>query len=121
MSNILIADDQLVMRNMFKAIFKGTDHALTLVEDGEQAYNTARRTVFDLILTDLYMPKLNGIELTEKLRQLTSYRKTPILIVSTEGATAKKEEGRKAGATGWVVKPISEQVLLPILKKLGLE
>ncbi len=118
MAKVLVVDDQLVMRNMFKAIFKSTEHEITVAVDGEDGYIQATKQRFDLILTDLYMPKLNGIELTKKLRGLSQYARTPILIVSTEGATAKKVEGKAAGASGWVVKPISDKILLPIVKKL---
>ena len=118
MKRILIADDQLVMRNMFKSILAGQKYELALAVDGREAYNLATATTFDMIITDLYMPHLDGIQLTEKLRSLQAYQGKPILIVSTEGATQKKAEGKAAGATGWIVKPVSSDVLLPVVKKL---
>lgn len=118
MKRILIADDQLVMRNMFKSILAGLDYELALAVDGKDAYSLATGTTFDMVITDLYMPHLDGIQLTKKLRALPGYQGKPILIVSTEGATKKKAEGKAAGATGWIVKPVSSDVLLPVVKKL---
>ncbi len=118
MKRILIADDQLVMRNMFKSILAGQGYELALAVDGNDALDRAKSTVFDMVITDLYMPHLDGINLTKKLRSLQEYQGKPILIVSTEGATKKKAEGKAAGATGWIVKPVSSDVLLPVVKKL---
>ena len=118
MKRILIVDDQLVMRNMFKSILSGHGYELTLSVDGKEAYSLATSSVFDMVITDLHMPHLDGIQLTVKLRSLQAYQGKPILIVSTEGATKKKVEGKAAGATGWIVKPVSSDVLLPVVKKL---
>jgi len=118
MTKILIADDQLVMRNMFKLILKDEPYELTLAVDGQQAYEYAQKERYDLVLSDLYMPKLNGIELVEKLRALPHYKGVPILIVSTENKEDKKAAGRAAGANGWIIKPISKERLLPAVHKL---
>ena len=118
MASILVVDDQLVMRNMFKNILLIDGYDVDLANDGKQAYSAATKKKYDLVITDLYMPELNGIELTVRLRKLNAYKGVPILVVSTESAVGKIEEGKKAGATGWVVKPVSDQKLLPILKKL---
>ncbi|OUS26253.1 hypothetical protein A9Q99_18650 [Gammaproteobacteria bacterium 45_16_T64] len=118
MKRILVADDQLVMRNMFKSILSPEGYDLVLACDGKEAYQLATGSDFDLVITDLYMPHLNGIELTTKLRALKVYSGKPILIVSTEGAAGKKAEGKQAGATGWIVKPVSGDILLPAVRKL---
>ena len=118
MAKILIADDQLVMRNMFKVILKEEPHELTLAVDGQEAYDIAQTQRFDLVLSDLYMPKLDGIQLVEKLRALPNYKGVPILIVSTENKEEKKAAGRAAGANGWIIKPITKDRLLPAIHKL---
>jgi len=118
MKRILVVDDQLVMRNMFKSILASQGYDLTLAVDGKEAYSIATGADFDMVITDLYMPHVDGIQLTGKLRSLKAYQGKPILIVSTEGATSKKSEGKAAGATGWIVKPVSGDVLLPVVKKL---
>jgi two-component system chemotaxis response regulator CheY len=118
MAKILIADDQLVMRNMFKVILQDEPHEIKLVCDGEEAFKAAKAEQFDLVLSDLYMPKYNGIELTEKIRSLSSYNGVPVLIISTENKEDKKAAGRAAGANGWIIKPITKERLLPAIKKL---
>jgi len=118
MAKILIADDQLVMRNMFKVILQDEPHEIKLVCDGQEALDEAQINQYDLVLSDLYMPKLNGIELTAKLRTLSSYNGIPILIISTENKEDKKAAGRAAGANGWIIKPITKDRLLPAIKKL---
>ena len=118
MQKILVADDQLVMRNMFKNILESEGYDVDYAENGKVAYTKATGKRFDLVITDLYMPELTGIQLTTKLRKVTSYNGIPILIVSTEGATKIKSQGRAAGASGWIVKPITSDVLLPAVKKL---
>ena len=118
MALILVADDQLVMRNMFKNILKMDGYEVDLVEDGKKAYSAATAKKYDLVLTDLYMPEYTGIELTQKLRALPAYKGVPILVVSTESAVDKMDEGKRVGATGWVVKPVNDEKLLPILRRL---
>lgn len=118
MTSILVVDDQLVMRNMFKNILTMDGYEVDTANDGKEAYFAATKKKYDLILTDLYMPKCNGIELTKRLRKLTTYNGVPILVVSTESSVSKMDDGKKAGATGWVVKPVSDEKLLPILRKL---
>ncbi len=115
---ILVVDDQLAMRRMFKVIFDMTDHQVDFAEDGLLAYQAAMKKRYDLIITDFHMPNCNGIELTQRLRKHTNYNGVPILVVSTEGNKNKKSEGRAAGANGWVVKPVSAEVLLPAVERL---
>jgi len=74
--------------------------------------------VVDLVITDVHMPNLNGIELTRQLRALPSFGSRPILLLTTESDPARKAEGRAAGATGWIVKPFSQEQLLAIVAKL---
>jgi len=103
---------------MFQAIFTATDYIVEYAEDGLIAYGLATKQRFDLVLTDFHMPNCNGVELTAKLRKLSSYVGVPILIVSTESNKEKKMEGKNAGANGWIVKPIKPNVLLPAVEKL---
>jgi two-component system, chemotaxis family, chemotaxis protein CheY len=71
-----------------------------------------------LVITDIHMPNMNGIELVRHLRSLPSFRKTPILLLTTESDPGKKAEGRAAGATGWIVKPFTQDQLLAIVARL---
>jgi len=72
----------------------------------------------DLIITDVNMPKMDGIELTRQLRALPPFSRTPIILLTTESDPAKKLQGRSAGATGWIVKPFKPDQLLAVVKKV---
>lgn len=118
MKKILVVDDQLAMRNMFKKILVSDGFEIVVVEDGGGAYKAAQLTDYDMVITDYYMPVFNGIELTQKLRGLKSYIGIPILIVSTENNSKFKESAKLAGATGWFSKPIKQSELLPTVLQL---
>ncbi|MBW8182242.1 response regulator [Shewanella nanhaiensis] len=118
MKTILVVDDQLAMRNMFKKILASDKFQIELAEDGAIAYRAAQLVDYDMVITDYYMPHLNGIELTDKLRALRAYIGIPILIVSTAKNSKFKEEAKDAGATGWFSKPIKQDELLPTVLQL---
>ena len=86
--------------------------------DGKDGLAKATKEKFDMIITDLNMPNLDGIGLITAARKLTGYTFVPILMLTTESQAAKKDEGRKAGATGWIVKPFNAEQLAAVLQKL---
>jgi two-component system chemotaxis response regulator CheY len=106
------------MRQMVAFTLKGAGHVVTDAEDGKHALDIARGNAFDLILTDVNMPVMDGLSLTRELRKLPDYRFTPILVLTTEAGPEKKQEGRAAGATGWLVKPFNPDQLLATVKKV---
>ena len=118
MAQILIADDSASMRNMVKATLQSAGHAVTDAENGQAAFDKAQTSGFDAVVTDLNMPEMDGIELIKKLRELPSYKYTPILLLTTESADDKKAEGKQAGATGWLVKPFNPQKLLATVDRV---
>jgi two-component system chemotaxis response regulator CheY len=118
MANILAVDDSASMRQMVAFTLKGAGHVVTDAEDGKHALDIARGKAFDLVLTDVNMPVMDGLSLTRELRKLPNYRFTPILVLTTEAGPEKKQEGRAAGATGWLVKPFNPEQLLATVKKV---
>lgn len=86
-------------------------------EDGEQGLAFAKANQADLVLTDQNMPKMDGLALIKALRSLPNYRKVPIMMLTTESSQALKQQGRDAGATGWMVKPFDPEKLLEMLKR----
>jgi two-component system, chemotaxis family, chemotaxis protein CheY len=108
----LAVDDSKTMREMVSLTLRGAGFDVVEAEDGRQALNMLDRLKVDLIITDLNMPHMNGLELIRRLRQEPGYRATPILMLTTESSPEQKQEGRKAGATGWVVKPFDPAKLL---------
>ena len=115
---ILAVDDSTSMRQMVAFTLKGAGYQVEEAADGQQALDIARTRGFDLVLSDVNMPVMDGIELIRHLRALPAYKFTPILMLTTESGTAKKMEGKSAGATGWIVKPFNPDQLLKTVKRV---
>jgi two-component system chemotaxis response regulator CheY len=118
MATILAVDDSASMRQMVSFTLKSAGYQVTEASDGQDALNKAKIGQFDLVLTDVNMPVMDGIQLVQELRALANYKFTPILMLTTESAVDKKMEGKKAGATGWLVKPFNPEQLLSTIKKV---
>jgi two-component system chemotaxis response regulator CheY len=116
--SILTVDDARTIRQMVSFTLKGAGYDVLEAQDGTVALSILQTHAVDLVLTDVNMPNMNGIELTRQLRALPSFAKTPIVLLTTESDPGKKAEGRAAGATGWIVKPFGQEQLLAIVNKL---
>lgn len=120
MASILAVDDSASMRQMVAFTLKGAGYNVIEAVDGKDALEKAKTGGADVILTDVNMPNMDGIELVRQLRQLPKYKFTPMLLLTTESSAEKKAQGKAAGATGWLVKPFNpEQLLATIAKVLG--
>ena len=115
---ILTVDDAATIRKMVSFTLRGAGHQMLEAADGVQALETLRSGLVDLVITDVNMPNMGGIELTRRMRALPSFLKTPIVLLTTESDPQKKAEGRAAGATGWMVKPFNQEQLLALVAKL---
>jgi two-component system chemotaxis response regulator CheY len=117
---VLAVDDSATVRSSLKLVLQEAGCDLVLAADGEEALNMIKRSKekFHLIITDLNMPKMNGIELIKAVRSLPDYRFVPILMLTTESQADKKLEGKKAGATGWIVKPFTPEQLIGVIQKV---
>ncbi len=118
MANILAVDDSASMRQMVAFTLKGAGHEVTEACDGQEALDIAKGQKFDLVLSDVNMPNMDGISLARELRSLPDFKFTPILMLTTEAGMDKKSEGKAAGATGWIVKPFNPEQLLATVKKV---
>lgn len=118
MASILLVDDSASMREMVSFTLKGKGHTVSEAEDGVEALEFARKTPVDLVVTDVNMPNMDGITLTAELRKLDSYKFIPILILTTETGSVKKEQGKVAGATGWIEKPFDPDNLLGTINRV---
>ena len=118
MANILAVDDSASMRQMVAQTLEGAGHEVTSAADGQEALNLAQAGQFDLVLTDVNMPVMDGITLTRELRTLPQFRFTPILVLTTEAGKDRKMDGKAAGATGWIVKPFNPDQLLAVIRKV---
>lgn len=114
----LIVDDSFTMRNMVSLALKEENFEVISAEDGVDAIEKSKGQKFDVIVTDINMPNMDGLQLIEKLRAMDEFKFTPILVLTTEGGDDKKKEGKRLGATGWIVKPFNPQVLIATVNKV---
>ncbi len=118
MASILAVDDSSSMRQMVAFTLKGAGYQVVEAADGQEALNKAKSQKFDLVITDVNMPVMDGITFIRQLRGEPSYKFTPMLMLTTESSMDKKAEGKAAGATGWIVKPFNPDQLLNTVKKV---
>ena len=110
---LLIVDDSTMLRDMLSyALNEGGYNDVIEAVDGVDGLEKAKETVFDLIITDVNMPNMDGITLVSELRKLPEYVKAPILVLTTERGDEMKAKGKASGATGWIVKPFVPDQLL---------
>ena len=119
MARILAVDDSASMRQMVGLTLKSVGHDVISAVDGVDwlAKASIGRPV-DLVITDVNMPNLDGMTLVRELRRLPQYQGVPVLVLTTEASTERKQEGRNAGATGWIVKPFDPDRLLATIDKV---
>jgi two-component system chemotaxis response regulator CheY len=103
MARILAVDDSAAMRQMVGITLTGAGHQVEQANDGREALQIAERQKFDLVITDVNMPNMDGITLVRELRNLASYKFVPLLVLTTEATAERKQQGKAAGATGWLV------------------
>jgi two-component system, chemotaxis family, chemotaxis protein CheY len=115
---ILAVDDSASMRQMVNFTLKGAGYEVVQAVDGLEALEYARLHSVDLVLTDVNMPRMDGLTLVRELRALPSYRYTPMLMLTTESSSDKKLLGKQAGATGWIVKPFNPDQLLATIARI---
>lgn len=117
-TKVLAVDDSASMRQMVAFTLKGAGYEVDEAEDGQQALNKAKSGKYDIIISDVNMPVMDGITFIREVRGLSNYKFIPILMLTTESTTDKKQEGKAAGATGWIVKPFNPEQLLATIKKV---
>ncbi|HUX40990.1 MAG TPA: response regulator [Rectinemataceae bacterium] len=117
---ILVIDDSAAIRQSISFILQQEGYETLEAQDGQEGLNVlASAGAFDLIITDVNMPNLDGIGFIRKARELPAFKFTPILVLTTESQGTKMNEGKEAGATGWIVKPFNAEKLLSIVKKVA--
>ncbi|MDA8088614.1 MAG: response regulator [Nitrospiraceae bacterium] len=114
---VLIVDDSATMRQVVSFALKDAGFEVISAVDGKDAIAKLGVAKSDLIITDLNMPNLNGIELIKQVRQTPGHKFTPIIMLTTESQESRKAEGRQAGVSGWIVKPFTPEQLLGVVKK----
>jgi len=115
---IMTVDDSASIRQMVSFTLKQAGYDVVEAVDGEDAMKKLRASGVNMLVTDLNMPNMDGIELIRQVRQEPRYKFMPIIMLTTESQTAKKQEGKAAGATGWIVKPFKPEQLLAVVRKV---
>lgn len=118
MATVLTVDDSPSIRQMVKVTLEPAGHQVIEASDGAQGLSKAQASRPDLVITDLNMPNMNGLELIRALRKLPQLTGLPIVFLTTESSDAIKQEAKSAGATGWITKPFKPEQLLAVVNKL---
>lgn len=114
---IFVVDDSTVMLMSVRQSLELAGFKVETAKDGLEAFNRIKGGLKpDLIITDINMPNMNGLDLIKNTRSVLRF--TPILALTTESQTAKRDEAKKLGATGWLVKPVSSADLLKVIKQV---
>lgn len=118
MRRVLIVDDSVSMRQMVSFTLRQGGFEVVEAGQGEEALDRLNSNAVDLVITDLNMPVMDGITLIQNVRKQPGMKSKPILMLTTESQAAKKEQGKAAGATGWIVKPFDPDKLLSTIAKV---
>jgi len=116
--HILVVDDSSAIRQSVSFILEQAGFTVTQAQDGVDGLAKISSQAFSLVISDVNMPNMDGITLTKKLREQEAYKYIPIIILTTESQNSRMDEGKAAGATGWIVKPFDADKLLAVVNKL---
>ncbi|MBI4697397.1 MAG: response regulator [Nitrospirae bacterium] len=114
---ILIVDDSASMRQLVTFALKEAGYDVIAAVDGKDALAKLNSAKADMVITDLNMPNMDGIQLIKQLRTAPATKFTPVVMLTTESQESKKQEGKTAGASGWIVKPFTPALLIETIKK----
>ena len=115
---IMTVDDSASIRQMIGFTLQDAGYQVIKAFDGKDALVQLRSRKVDMIITDLNMPIMDGIALIKQIRQIDGYKFIPIIMLTTESQPQKKQDGKDAGATGWIVKPFKPEQLLGVINKV---
>ncbi len=114
---VLIVDDSVSMRQMVSFTLRDAGYEIVEATNGRDALNKINGVKIDMVITDLNMPEMDGIEFIRQLRARAEMRFTPVVMLTTESQEAKKQEGKRAGASGWIVKPFTPEQLIGVVRR----
>lgn len=116
---IMTVDDSPTVRQMLRMTLKGAGYDVVEAENGEDALRKLEKEQINMLITDLNMPMMNGIELTRNVRHKDGLRFLPIIMLTTESQESIKQAGKAAGASGWIVKPFKPEQVLKIVQMVA--
>jgi len=115
---LMTVDDSASVRQMVSFTLKRAGYEVVEAVDGKDGLSKLAGAKVNMIITDLNMPNMDGIEMIRNVRAMAQYKFIPIILLTTESQNDKKKEGKKAGATGWIIKPFKPEQLLAVVKKV---
>jgi two-component system chemotaxis response regulator CheY len=115
---IMTVDDSTSIRQMVSFTLTQAGYQVVEAVDGKDALGKLTSASVDMVITDLNMPNMDGVSLIREVRGQAKYKFIPILMLTTESKDTKKQEGKAAGATGWIVKPFNATQLIEVVKKV---
>jgi two-component system, chemotaxis family, chemotaxis protein CheY len=115
---VLVVDDSKTMREMVSFTLKTAGFEVLEGGNGEEGLAQADKRLMELVISDVNMPVMDGITFVQQLRTRAKYKFTPVLMLTTESQDAKKQAGKAAGATGWLVKPFNPEQLIKVIAKV---
>jgi two-component system chemotaxis response regulator CheY len=118
MKTIMAIDDSASLRQMVSVVLRGGGYQVVESVDGMDALSKLKGQELHLFLTDVNMPKMDGFEFTRRVRAMPQYKFVPVVLLTTESTAEKKQQGKTAGATAWIVKPFNPDQLLAVVKKV---
>lgn len=117
-ASILTVDDSPSIRMALKIALTGAGYSVAEAADGAEGIAKAKASAFDLIITDLNMPVMDGLTMIEEMRRMPEQMGVPIVFLTTESDEGMKARAKAAGATGWLTKPFDPEQLVRIAKKV---
>lgn len=118
MKSILTVDDSASIRQMVKLVFEEAGYQVDQAADGAEGLEKAKAKAHGMVVTDLNMPRMDGITLVRELRKLPTYKGVPIILLTTESDESFKKQAKEAGATGWITKPFKQEQLIAVAQKV---
>ncbi len=118
MPTILTVDDSASVRQVVRTVLSGAGYTVLEATDGLEGLAKAKSNTINMVITDLNMPVMNGLDLIKHLRKVPSIVGIPIVFLTTESNESAKQDAKAAGATGWITKPFKPEQLLAVVTKL---
>lgn len=115
---ILTVDDSPTVRQLLKMTLTDAGYEVMEAADGREALSMVRQHQFDMLVTDLNMPQIDGIQLIEEVRKIPGNRFMPIIMLTTESHDGIRKKGKIAGASGWIVKPFKPEQVLGVVRMI---
>jgi two-component system, chemotaxis family, chemotaxis protein CheY len=116
--SILVVDDSHFVRSQLRSALEAHGARVTEAQNGSEGLWRAREQAFDLIVVDIHMPVMDGLRMIQEVRKLPEHGRTPIFVLTTDAATTRAEQGKNAGATAWLLKPVNLDLLWSGIQKV---